>query len=332
PLHISEGAIEWVDGRHIARALSVEGFGGAWKGIIEESSSATTGGESGPAWKFRLSADNLDAADLDRWVGPRARPNWVQRLLSSVLGGAAPSTTASELVRRVNAEGELEVAQLTIEKLKLEKVHALGSLRDLQLHVTRAEAQWAGGKVRAKIDANFLPRPTYAISAELDRVSLAQLPGAGKIAERLAGAASGNLELKTAGVGRDELLEKLAGHGEIHLQKIEFRGWDVSASVAEGAARAGISRWFTGEGSFLLKDRSIQLEGLRLDGGKDLTLVDGTLTFGRDAELTIETTPPPKSKNRRPSELAVGHILRISGPLDRPKVSVANAGVRQPAD
>src|SRR6266852_778023 len=240
PLKISEGALEWINGRRVARVMRVEGFGGMWTGNIEETLQIEAG--NGPPWNFHLNVDQLSAADLDRWVGPRARPSWLQRLLPPLLGGSAPSTPASELLRRVNAEGELGIAQLTIEKLKLEQVKAKGSLHDLQLEVREARAEWAGGKVRAKINAKFLPRPVYEIAAEVDRVNLAQLPGAGRIAERLGGVASGTLQLKTEGVGRDELLGKLAGRGEFHLNKLEFRGWDVNASVVDGAAHAGVSR------------------------------------------------------------------------------------------
>ena len=330
PLKISESALDWIDGRRIARVMNVEGFGGMWTGNIEETSQ--TDSENGPHWNFHLNVDQLDAADLDRWVGPRARPNWLQRLLPTLLGGSAPSTPASELVRRVNAEGELGIAQLTIEKLKLEQVLAKGSLHDLQLDVREAQAEWAGGKVQAKINAKFLPRPVYEIAAELDRVNLAQLPGAGQIAERLDGVASGALKLKTEGVGRDELLGKLAGRGEFRLSKVEFRGWDVNASVADGAAHAGVSQWATGEGSLRLQDSSILLENFRLDSGKQLTLVNGTLSFGRNADLAIETTSPRKSKDRKASDSGTGQLLKISGPLDEPKVSVEKAGVRQPAD
>src|SRR5207245_924848 len=94
-----------------------------------------------PCW-FQQSKSNC------RGVGPRARPSWLQRLLPPLLGGSAPSTPASELVRRVNAEGELDIGQLTIEKLKLEQVQAKGYLHDLQLDVREAQAEWAGGKVR----------------------------------------------------------------------------------------------------------------------------------------------------------------------------------------
>jgi hypothetical protein len=214
----------------------------------------------------------------------------------------------------------------------LEQVIATGSLHDLQLDVREAKAEWAGGKVRAKINAKFLPRPVYEIAAELERVNLGQLPGAGHNAERLGGVASGTLQVKTEGVGRDELLGKLTGRGEFHLNKVEFRGWDVNASVADGAAHVGVSRWATGECSLRLEDSSIFLEDFQLDGGNQLTVVNGTLSFGRNAELAIETTSARKGKDSKASGRGVGHVFKISGPLDGPKVSVEKSGVRQPAD
>ena len=232
----------------------------------------------------------------------------------------------------MNAEGELEITKLTIEKLKLGQVVAKGSLHDLQLDLREAQAEWAGGKVQAKINAKFLPRPVYEIAAKLERVNLAQLPGAGLNAERLGGVASGTLQLKTEGVGRDELLGKLAGRGEFHLNKVEFRGWDVNASVADGTARSGVSHWATGECSLLLRDSSILLDDFRLDGGKQLTLVNGTLSFGRNADLSIETVNARKPKDRGTSDFGAGHVMKISGPLDGPKVSVEKTVVRQPAD
>jgi len=330
PLKIAESELDWIDGRRAVRVVKLDGFGGTWTGNIEEASQSDGG--NGPQWNFHLSVDQLNAADLDRWVGPRARPGWLQQLLPQLLGGSAPSTPASELVRRVNAEGELDITQLTIEKLRLEQVIAKGALHDLQLDVREARAEWAGGKVQAKINAKFLPRPVYDIDAKLERVNLAQLPGAGRNAERLGGVASGTLQVKTEGVGRDELLGKLTGRGEFQLNKVEFRGWDVNASVADGAAHAGVSRWATGECSLHLKDSNIFLEDFRLNAGKQWTLVNGTLSFGRNAELAIETASARKNKDPKASDYGAGHVLKISGPLDGPKVSVEKSGVRQPAD
>ncbi len=94
----------------------------------------------------------------------------------------------------------------------------------------------------------MLQLPKYDVTAKLDRVNLAEIPAAGRFAERLAGLASGTVHLETGGVGRDELLQKLAGGGEVQLKNAEFRGWDVNASVADGAPHTGTSRWTSGEG------------------------------------------------------------------------------------
>jgi hypothetical protein len=48
--------------------------------------------------------------------------------------------------------------------------------------------------------------------------------------------------------------------------------------------------------------------------------------------LAIETTSARKSKDSKASGHGVGHVFKISGPLDGPKVSVEKSGVRQPAD
>ena len=330
PLRISEGALDWVNGLRTARDMRVDGFGATWSGFIEEK--PTTSADDSAKWDFHLSADHLDAAELDRWVGPRARPGWLQRLMSSLLGESSRATPASELVRRVNAEGELDVQELIIEKLKLERVRAKGSLRDLKLRVADAEAEWAGGTVHAKLDASFLPRPAYNIAADLDHVNLAQLPGAEEYSQHLSGFASGTLHLRTEGVGRDELLAKLAGQGDLRLNKVEFRGWDVNASVADGSPHAGTSRWPLGDVSFRLQDRSVSFDELRLDGGKELTLVNGTISFAREADLSIETATARSSKNRRIAVSGSGHVLKISGSLDGPRVSLEKVGARQPAD
>ena len=323
PLDLGEARLGWNDGWHSARLLRVEGFGGNWQGTIDEQRKASD--DAAPNWKFDLAVDHLNAAELDRWVGPRARPGWLQRLLQSFSGDAAPATPASELVRRVDAEGHLRIGRLTIEKLKLENVVAQGSLRDLKVHVQESTAEWAAGRVRARINANFLPQPVYNVSADLDRVSLAKLPGTGRLAERLNGAASGSLQLKTTGVGREELLKNLDGSGVVNLKKVELRGWDLPASVADGATRTGVSRWPAGECAFLIRNRSVVLQWLQLNDAREQTSVEGTLSFGSDAELSVSTQSRDKAKVQPKKASAKGHVLKISGPLDGLRMTVEKA-------
>lgn len=331
PLSLTKTSLTWKDGLRTAAISDVDGFGANWSGSISEES--VTDFDGSAKWRFQLHADHLDATELDRWIGPRARPGWLQRLLPSLLGGSpapqAANEHASELVRRINAEGELRVDEFTMEKLRFQQVRADGSLDDLHLDLREVDAQWAGGEVRARVGAKFLPRPSYEVTADLDQVNLAQLPAAPRATERFAGTASGTVHFTTQGVGRDELLARLAGRGDVRMRNIEFRGLDVNASVAEGEPRAGESRWTAGEGTFTLRDRGIVLAGLRLESGHDATLVKGTVSFGRDADLTIQTSTDGRREIR---SVGPGHILKLSGPLDIPRVSVENTAAHQPAD
>jgi hypothetical protein len=328
PLQLNKVKLEWRDNLRSSEIADVDGFGTSWSGKIIQSGPPETDGNT--KWNFQLHANHLDATVLDLWIGPRARPNWLQRLLPSLFGGATPSASppASALVRRINAEGELRIDEFDLEKIKLSHVRAQGSLRDLHLEVRDADAQWSGGRVRAKLRASFLPRPSYDLTAELDRVDLAQLPPSGHSPERFAGLASGTLHLVTQGVGRDELLDRLAGKGEVRLHNVEFRGWDVSASVAEGEPREGASRWTAGEASFTLRDRSLVLGALRLEAGTEKTLVKGTVSFSQDTDLTMQTSSDAQGENHAPER----HVLKISGPLELPRVSIEKLVARQPAD
>jgi hypothetical protein len=331
PLKFEQAAIEWKGGKRAAQIGRAAGFGANWSGEITEASTADA--DAGKAkWKFQLHADHLDAADLDRWVGPRARPNWLQRLLPSLLGGTAQGPAASELLRRVSAEGELRVDELTVERLKLEEVRAAGAVHDLKLDVSDSEAQWAGGKVHARVRAAFSPQPKYDVTIDMEGMNLAQLPPTVRVAQRFGGVASGTVHLMTEGVGREELLKNLTGKGDVHLKNVEFRGWDVNASVADGAPRTGTSLWTAGKGRFTLHDRSITVDGLRLDSGEEETIVNGTVSFAQDADLTIETASAGKPEKRVAAVVGAAHVLKITGPLDGPRVSVTVPAVRQPAD
>ena len=327
PLHLQQARLMWLNGRRRAQIFRAEGFGATWSGNIFEDDPVNP--YRGGAWLAILNADHLDASELDRWVGPRSRPGWLERLLPSLLGSKAKAASGSELVRSLNVAGELRVDEFTIEKLKLQQVHLQGSLHDLQLDVPDGQAQWAGGVVRAGMTAKFLPRPRYDVEARLTGVDLAQLPIAASVANRLGGLASGTLHLKTAGVGREELLQKVSGTGDVHVANLEFRGWDVNASVADGEAHEGVSRWSTGDGDFSIGDRSVAVEDVRLDGGTQFTLINGTVSFGRDADLSVET-----SNGRRAvrNASAPGQALKIVGPLDGPRVTRAKTAPREPAD
>jgi hypothetical protein len=325
-LQLNKARLDWRDGLRSTSVTDVEGFGATWSGQLAQAGADADGSAK---WNFQLHANHLDAADLDRWMGPRARPGWLQRLLASLLGGGAASPAASELLRHVNAEGELRVDEFTLEKIKLGQVRTSGALHDLHLELRQAEAHCAGGRLRAKVRAVFLPRPSYDVTAELELVDLRQIPSRGNLPERFTGLASGTVHLTTQGVGRDELLRHLAGKGEIKLRDVEFRGWDVNASMTDGAPHEGASHWASGQGTFLVRDRGIVFPGLRLDEATEMTLLKGTLSFVQDSDLTLQTLIDDQTGASLPEQ---GYVLKISGPLDVPKISIERLVAHRPAD
>jgi hypothetical protein len=86
-----------------------------------------------------------------------------------------------------------------------------------------------------------------------------------------------------------------------------------------GALRAGISRWTTGDGLFAVRDRKIFVDELRLNTGPDQMLVEGSVNFAREADLTIRAGSSAKHEKRAENS---GRVLKVSGPLSEPKVTV----------
>jgi AsmA-like C-terminal region/AsmA family len=317
PLKVEDARLEWKEGVRSAAVTKVDAFGASWSGTISENAGRIENDEGN--WSFQLHADHLDAAELDRWVGPRSRPNWLQRLLPSLLGNTN-TAQASELLRRVSAQGELSTDLLTIEKIKLAKVRASVALHALHLDVRDAEGQWAGGAVRGGMQALFSPQPNYELRAEIENVNLAQLPWSPRWGQRWSGLASGQVHLSTKGVGREDLLKQLAGGGDVKLSKVEFRGWDVEESAQSGGPSAGASRWASGEGEFQLSDQQVRLDGFRLDAPPQRTQLAGTISFGMDGNLVFVPRPRALPGTRT---IAQARELRVSGQLENPAVAVS---------
>jgi len=60
-------------------------------------------------WNFQLHANHLDATDLDRWMGTTRQARLAYNACSLLAGRRHDKWAASELLQRVNAEGDLSV-------------------------------------------------------------------------------------------------------------------------------------------------------------------------------------------------------------------------------
>jgi hypothetical protein len=324
PLKLDDARLDWKNGHRSATIVRAGAFGATWSGAVSDAPALDD--SDGNNWKFQLHADHLDATDLDLWFGPRARPNWLQRLLPSLLGKSDANAKPSELLRRVTAEGDLEADSLSIEKIKLAKARAHVAFHDLHLEVRDAEAEWAGGTARGSVSAAFSVPPKYEISAEVDHANLSELPWSTHWAEYWGGSASGKLHLTTSGVGRDALVAQLAASGELRLKNLELRGWDVGASMDTGILHTGASRWASGEGEFTIHDRAVQFDALVLENPRNKMQLDGTLDFSQDLKLTFA---PATSDKRGVKSVAAQRLFQLRGPLEKPAATVEITPVAQ---
>jgi hypothetical protein len=330
PVELENFRAEWRSARRRFTLGQVAAFGTTWTGTVEQSGSASSefAETEIPAWTFQLHADHLDAAELDRWIGPRARPTWLQRLLPTGLGGAAAPAPPSVLLQRIRAEGDLRADELTIEKLKLKQFAAYTKLAALRLSLRDVRAQWSGGEVSGNAEAAFSAEPQYQINAGLERISIAQTPWLAHVSDRLAGTASGSVEIRAEGIGRAALIESLAGKGELRLTNVELRGWDLPATMALGEWTTGNSRWTSGAGTFHVSNGGFDLNSLRLTSPSGDFLLKGSVSFSEDADMTAES----HATGRKTIPQGTVRFLQISGPLSGLKVSLEKATAQQPGD
>ena len=330
PIQLENVRGEWRDKRRKFTLEKAGAFGATWSGSVElVRNVGSESGEGGDAyWSFQLQADQLDAAELDRWIGPRARPNWLQRLLPAGLGGNSTLAPSLTPLKRLRAEGELKVDEIAIEKINLKGFRAHAKLDGSDLSLDNVQAQWSGGTAQGRLSASLSTQPTYDVVATFDHISLVQTPWLADVANHLAGTASGRIELKAKGIGREALLKSLSGKGDLHLGKIELRGWDLAGTMAQGEWKTGISRWASGSGTFHIGDGGFELNALRLASPSEEFLLKGSVSFSQDADLTAESHVVGRAV--RP-ETAV-RFLTISGTLTEPKVSLEKVTAQQPGD
>ncbi len=330
PVELENIREEWKNAHRKFTLAQVGAFGATWTGTIEQLESVPSdfGETENPAWTFQLHADHLDATELDRWIGPRARPSWLQRLLPAGLGGAAAPAPPSVLLQRIKAEGDLRADELTIEKLRLKQFTAHATLAELKLSLHQVNAQWAGGEVSANAEADFSAKPKYEINAGLQKISIAQTPWLAKVSDRLAGTASGSAQIHAEGIGRAALIQSLTGKGELRLSNVELRGWDLPATMALGEWQTGNSRWISGAGTFHVSDGGFDLNSLRLASVSGEFLLKGSVSFSEDADMTAES----HAIGRKAIPQSTVRFLQISGPLSGPKVSLEKATAQQPGD
>lgn len=310
-----------------------QAFGGRWKGTLRRTEVPAAAGLVSPAtWEFDLAADRLDANELDRWLGPRARAGLFARLMPFAV--APPDTTNRDAaLARLRARGRLSVDDVTLGRLELKRLRANVELTGRSIRVRGAEAEFYKGSVRGELVAELAAQPVYRFTGTFDRVNLALLADAtAALRGHFAGAFAGSLALDAQGVGRDDLLRSLKGRGALQFRGVKLHGLDLRESHRAASARDGSSEFAEAAANFTISSRKIQVETLQMTSAQGAFLAQGTVDFSRVVDLRVRplaANSPPASggdtADSRSLAPAAARTVRVVGSLDALQVTPVEA-------
>jgi AsmA protein len=343
PIGIEDARIDLKGGERRVTISSAEALGAHWQGTIIRREVTMPGKNPGaartvapgalsdeaiigpPDWEFDLAADRLDASDLDRWLGPRARPGWIARLFSPQ-GPAAPAQILGPgPLAQVRARGTIDVEEFALAPLEAQKLHAQIDLQGRVVNISQFDANLNGGSIEGGLLASLEADPDYRLHATITNVNAADLAAASAaLRGRLAGQLSGSVRLSLHGIGRENLLDSLKGEGRISAVKAGILDLDVTA-LDGGAPHEEINGQFSEmNAEFSIAAREIRLEKISLLDDKESFEGAGTADFTRT--IRIELRPRQQAGGVKPVRAAATDgVYRVTGLLESPRVSFVQA-------
>jgi hypothetical protein len=310
PVRLPKAHVEFAPLQRTIMVSAAEAFGAVWHGSIARK-------YSDKQWTFDLSADHLDAADLDRWLGPRARPGFLARFTgSNVAASAAP--LADGVVTRLAARGRLRAGMIEVPPMQIEQFDGEAELAGRTIRIRKAQADFFGGKISGSFDAQLLPDPSYAFQGRFDRVDLVQLGRAVPfLNSRIGGNISAALTLSAHGIGRQDLIGSMQGQGTLTGRNTALTGLDLSAVFPGDNPDAAPDTFSTVQGMYRIQNKGIDLANFVLDNSRGRLEAEGRIDFSH--ALNIRVHPSIFQAATTPAS-AFPPTFLLSGTIETPKL------------
>jgi hypothetical protein len=315
PVRLPKAHVDFAPLQRTITLSAAEAFGAVWHGSIARK-------YSDKQWTFDLTADRLDASDLDRWLGPRARPGFLARFTGSNSAvSAAPLTDG--VITRLAAHGRLRASAIVIPPMQIEQFDGEAELAGRTIQIRKAHADFFGGKISGSFDAQLLPDPSYVFDGRFDRVNLAQLARAVPfLNERIGGSASATLTLSAHGVGRQDLIDSMQGEGTLSGQNATVRGLELSAEIP-GDDPDPLPEPFTSiQGTYSIQNKGIDLANFVLDNSRGRLEAEGRIDFSHALNLRVH---PSIFQAATALASASPPSFLLTGTIEFPKLTIPSA-------
>ncbi len=320
PVRLPKAHIEFTPLQRTIALSAGEAFGAVWHGSMARKYSDNQ-------WTFDLSADHLSTADLDRWLGPRARPGFLARFTgSSSAVVAAP--LADAVVTRLTARGRLRAGVIDVPPMHIEQFDGEAELAGRAVRIRRAQANFFGGTISGSFDAQLLPDPSYEFQGRFDRVDLAQLGRAVPFLDtRIGGNASATLTLSAHGIGRQDLIGSMQGQGILNGRNVALRGLDLSSLFPGDNPDTAPDIFASVQGIYRIQNSGMDLANFVFDNSRGRLEAEGRIDFSH--ALNIRFHPSIFQAATVPASTSSSSFL-LGGTIETPKLVLPTA-VSRPA-
>jgi hypothetical protein len=314
--------------RHIALS-SADAFGARWTGTFdryEDRREDRQGGRQADAgaaaeWEFALSTDALSLADLDRWLNPRWRQSFLDRMLP-FLNSSSPANAVPENLR---AEGRINIEDLALAPLALHHLESDVKIGGRHIEVPRATAQFFGGALTGSLDAQLAATPTYRLNLDYSRVDLAALTFAfPTLADLFAGSASGEFAFDWSGATRADLISSLECRGTARVTDARLQNISLLESVREAERRPGVSSFPAATAVFSCGDGKIVVQRLHFTGAMQDVAASGSVDFSRNVNLQLRVLPPTVGIGAPRTAANAAQLFDLTGAIRRPDIRAVN--------
>lgn len=278
---------------------------------------------------------SADALDLNRYMAPPAEGN------GEAAGESAPTEIPADLIKSLNARGDLSIGTVTLGNLQLQQVVLSLNVGDGRLRIHPITAGLYGGNYSGdvRIDASS-STPVLSMDETVQAVDLARLALATFEEQNITGSLSGNFRLSGRGSDLGEVQRTLGGQMNFELRDGTYEGTDVwyelrrarallkketppepvlpartpfSSVTATGVVTDGIMR---------NDDFVADMPFMQLTGSGNVNIPAATVDYSMKARVfrkpeALAAATPEEIEDFTKTVIPI----RITGPLAAPKVS-----------
>jgi hypothetical protein len=322
PLRFAKARIEFAKSQRTLTLSAAEAFGTTWRGTAVRNNADAQ-------WTFDFFADRLDAAELDRWLGPRARPGLIARLTGSSGKPAADNSGREAAIAGIAAHGRLRISEIVLAPLHVEQFDGQAELAGRTITIRKAYAGFFGGKAAGTFDARLLADPSYEFQGRFDRVDLARLGNSmPSLNDRIAGTASATLTLAAHGVGRETLARSIQGGGKLDARNVTLRDLNFATLISGDNEDSQPGRFASVQGNFHVAGGGVEVSDFIFDNLQGRFQAEGRIDFSHALNLrihpsifhattTLASAPPPS--------------FALGGTIESPSVVLSPLPGRTPA-